>query len=140
MSEINDLLEALENDGNSSIMKLTHSKIKQHKNDILQQLQLPKEKLKTYHKKLKEFRYCSEMSDLQYGYYIRWIPIKDPEKIKLTNGAVIADIKIQNSQIQILCKNFKNMFFQIKFDECIIFQKISEQEHVILSVLDYLEK
>lgn len=140
MSEINDLLEALENDGNSSIMKLTHSKIKQHKNDILQQLQLPKEKLKTYHKKLKEFRYCSEMSDLQYGYYIRWIPIKDPEKIKLTNGAVIADIKIQNSQIQILCKNFKNMFFQIKFDECIVFQKISEQEHVILSVLDYLEK
>uniref|UniRef100_A0A6C0CNA8 Uncharacterized protein n=1 Tax=viral metagenome TaxID=1070528 RepID=A0A6C0CNA8_9ZZZZ len=140
MSEINDLLEALENDGNSSIMKLTHSKIKQHKNDILQQLQLPKQKLKTYHKKLKEFRYCSEMSDLQYGYYIRWIPIKDPEKIKLTNGAVIADIKIQNSQIQILCKNFKNMFFQIKFDECIVFQKISEQEHVILSVLDYLEK
>ena len=140
MSEINDLLEALENDGNSSIMKLTHSKIKQHKNDILQQLQLPKEKLKTYHKKLKEFRYCSEMSDLQYGYCIRWIPIKDPEKIKLTNGAVIADIKIQNNQIQILCKNFKNMFFQIKFDECIVFQKISEQEHVILSVLDYLEK
>ena len=43
MSEINDLLEALENYGNSSIMKLTHSKIKQHKNDILQQLQLPKE-------------------------------------------------------------------------------------------------
>ena len=53
---------------------------------------------------------------------------------------MIADIKIQNSQIQILCKNFKNIFFQIKFDECIIFQKISEQEHVILSVLDYLEK
>jgi len=140
MSEINELLEALENDSNSSIMKLTHSKIKQHKNDILQQLQLPKEKLKMYHKKLKEFRYCSDMNDLQYGYYIRWIPIKDPEKIKLTNGAVIADIRIQKNQIQILCKNFKNMFFQIKFDECIIFQKISPQEHVILSVLDYLEK
>jgi len=140
MSEINELLEALENDSNSSIMKLTHSKIKQHKNDILQQLQLPKEKLKMYHKKLKEFRYCSDMNDLQYGYYIRWIPIKDPEKIKLTNGAVIADIRIQKNQIQILCKNFKNMFFQIKFDECIVFQKISPQEHVILSVLDYLEK
>ena len=93
-----------------------------------------------YHKKLKEFRYCSDMNDLQYGYYIRWIPIKDPEKIKLTNGAEIADIRIQKNQIQILCKNFKNMFFLIKFDECIVFQKISPQEHVILSVLDYLEK
>lgn len=140
MTEINELLNALENDGNSSIMKLTHVKIKTHKNNILQQLQLPKEKLKEYHKKLKEFRYCSDMNDLQYGYYIRWIPIKDPENLKLTNGAVIADIKIQNDQIQILCKNFKNMFFQIKFDECVVFQKISAQEHVILSVLDYLEK
>jgi len=140
MAEITDLLNALENDTNSSIMKLTHSKIKNYKNDILQQLQLSKEKLKIYHTKLKDFRYCSDMCDLQYGYYIRWFPIKNPEKLKLTNGAVIADIKIENNQIQILCKNFQNRFFQIKFDECVVFQKISNQEHIILSVLDYLEK
>ena len=29
---------------------------------------------------------------------------------------------------------------QFKFDEAIIFQKLSSQEQVILSVLDYLEK
>ena len=29
---------------------------------------------------------------------------------------------------------------QLKFDECIIFQKLSNQENVILSVLDYLDK
>ena len=29
---------------------------------------------------------------------------------------------------------------QIKFDECVIFQKLSHQERVILGVLDYLEK
>ena len=92
------------------------------KNDILQQLQLPKEKLKMYHKKLKEFRYCSDMNDLQYGYYIRWIPLRDPNKVYLTNGATIVDILFENNESHILCRNFKNRFIRIKFDEIIVFQ------------------
>ena len=90
------------------------------------------------HKKLSEYRYCTDMSDLQYGYYIRWIPLKDPENLYLTNGGIMCDMKIVNNQIQIFCKNFRNRFFQFKFDEAVIFQKISSQEKVILSVLDYL--
>jgi hypothetical protein len=136
--ERNNLLHALENETNSSIMNLTTAKIKEHKNTILQQLQLEKSKLKTMHNKLTEYRYCTDMSDLQYGYYIRWIPLKDPENLYLTNGGIMCDMKIVNNQIQICCKNFRNHFFQFKFDEAVIFQKISPQEKVILSVLDYL--
>ena len=33
-----------------------------------------------------------------------------------------------------------NRIFQIKLDECYIFQKITPQEKVILGVLDYLDK
>ncbi|RZD41387.1 MAG: hypothetical protein CXT73_05040 [Methanobacteriota archaeon] len=136
--ERNDLLHALENETNSSIMNLTTAKIKEHKNTILQQLQLEKSKLKTMHNKLTEYRYCTDMSDIQYGYYIRWIPLKDPENLYLTNGGIICDMKIVNNQIQIICKNYRNRFWQFKFDEAVIFQKISPQERVILSVLDYL--
>ena len=57
------LLEALENESNSSIINLTSAKIANHKNTILQDLFLPKEILKLYHKKLKHYRYCSEISD-----------------------------------------------------------------------------
>jgi len=135
----NNLLHALENETNSSIMNLTTSKIKEHKNNILQQLQLERNKLKTMHDKLTGYRYCTDMSDLQYGYYIRWIPLKDPENLYLTNGGILCDMKIINNQIQIICKNFRNSFFQFKFDEAVIFQKISPQEKVILSVLDYLK-
>jgi hypothetical protein len=137
--ERNNLLHALENETNSSIMNLTSAKIKEHKNNILQKLQLGKSDLKKMHKKLSEYRYCTDMSDLQYGYYIRWIPLKDPENIYLTNGGIMCDMKIVNNQIQIFCKNFRNRFFQFKFDEAVIFQKISSQEKVILSVLDYLD-
>jgi hypothetical protein len=136
--ERNNLLHALENETNSSIMNLTSAKIKEHKNNILQKLQLGKSDLKKMHKKLSEYRYCTDMSDIQYGYYIRWIPLKDPENLYLTNGGIMCDMKIVNNQIQIFCKNFRNRFFQFKFDEAVIFQKISSQEKVILSVLDYL--
>ena len=77
---------------------------------------------------------------LQDGYYIRWISLKDPEKIKLTNGAHILDVIFKDGGAYVLCKNNRNRVFQIKFDEVIIFQKFSQQEKILLGVLDYLDK
>jgi len=138
--EINKLLLALENESNSSIMNMTTSKIKTIKNNMLQKLGLNREELKEMHKKLKNYRYCSDMQDVQYGYYIRWISLKNPEYIKLTNGGIIIDIDIINNCVQLRIKNNMNRIFQIKLDECYIFQKITPQEQVILGVLDYLDK
>jgi len=135
-----DLFNALENETNSSIMNLTNSKIKDHKNNVLQRLQLPRDKLKIFHKKLKNYRYIRGMNDLQYGYYLRWIPLKNPNELYLTNGGHICSIEIINSQIQIKLKNNRNRIFQIKYDNCILFQKITDQEKVILGILDFLDK
>ena len=44
--DTNKLLNALENQTNASIMDLTSLKIKDQKNNMLQQLQLPRVKLK----------------------------------------------------------------------------------------------
>ncbi len=135
----NQFMNALENESNASIMDLTSAKVKTQKNNILQQLQLSRDKLKLFHRKLKNYRYCSDLRDIQYGHYVRWIPLKNPEKINLTNGGIICDIHIINNAIHIRCKNNRNRILQFKFDECILFQKISPQEKVILSVLDYLD-
>ena len=138
--DVNNLLNALENESNASIINMTTSKIKTIKNNILQRLQLDRETLKQFHKKLKNYRYCSDMVDLQYGYYIRWIPLKDPNNLYLTNGGLLLDVDIINNCVQLKIKNNRNRIFQIKFDECEIFQKISPQERVILGVLDYIDK
>ena len=124
--DINELLHALENESNTSIMNLTSSKIKSLKNDMLQKLQLSGKELKVFHKKLKDYKYCSDMSDIQFGCYIRWIPLKNFEEIKLTNGGIIIDIDIISDCIQIKVKNNMNRIFQIKFDECYIFQKTNK--------------
>lgn len=137
---VNKLLNALENESNSSIINLTTYKIKTIKNNMLQKLQLDRDKLKFFHKKLKHYRYCSDMNDLQYGFYIRWFNLNYPENIKLTNGGIIIEIDIIKDCIQLRIKNNMNRIFQIKFDEVMIFQKISPQESVILSILDHLEK
>ena len=52
---MNELLKALDNDGNASLMNLTNSKIKKMNNDILQKLQLPSKMLKEFHKKVKNY-------------------------------------------------------------------------------------
>jgi hypothetical protein len=138
--QIDQLLSALENETNLSIMELTNAKIKKYKNDVLQKIQIKGAKLKELHKKLKNYRYVMDLQDIQFGCYIRWIPLKNPDNIYLTNGGIIIDIEILKNGIHIKLKNNRNRIFQIKFDECIVFQKLTNQEQIILSVLDHLDK
>lgn len=132
------LKKALENENNESITNLSISEIKSQKNDILQKLNLDKSDLKENLKKLKEYRYINNINDINYGCFIRYINLKKINNLNLNNGGIVCDIKINNG-IEILCRNNLNRFFQIKFDENLIFQKLTEQEKIILNVLKNLD-
>lgn len=138
--EIDNLLKGLDNEENISLLELDMRVIKQQKNDILQRMQFSGDKLKEYHKKLKNYRYIDEIKDLRYGSFLRWFNISKTDNIKLSFGGLLCDIKIVDDGVHLICKNFKNKHMQIKMEECIIFQKLSDQEHVILDVLGYLNK
>tara|TARA_B100000530_G_scaffold286739_1_gene201752 strand:+ start:119 stop:559 length:441 start_codon:yes stop_codon:yes gene_type:complete len=143
INTLHELMEAVENDDNASILELTNAKVKQQKNNALQQLNLPRETLREYNKKLKEYRFIEKLDEIQYGQFIRWLPlnIDDMSKLRLTRGGIIVDIKIlDETGIHVTCKNSLNRFFQIRFDECIVFQKLTPNEKVLLSVMDYLNK
>jgi len=136
--DINKLLNALDNDENEALMDLDHSKISKMKNDILQKLHLPSGQLKSLHKSLKQYRFIDELPELKYGSYIRWIPLVNPEKIYLTTGGIICEMKVVDNGIAIVCKNRYNKLFQILMSENLIFQKLTNQEQIILSAMDYL--
>jgi hypothetical protein len=136
--DVENLLKALDNENNSKLLKLNNSKIKQMKFDILKELQLPKDDLITYMNKLKEYIYIDEMNDLRIGGFIRWIPLKDPDEIYLTSGAILSEINVTDNGVLLNCKNFAKKHYQIKLDECLIFQKLSDQEKVLLCALDAL--
>lgn len=140
LTDIDDLLNALEKKTSPSIISLTPAKIKEHKNNILQRIGIKREQLKLFHKKLKNYRYCNDVLDIQDGRYIRWICLKDPNNIKLTNGAFVCDKLILDNGIHVQLRNSYGKIFQIKYDECEIFQKITDEENIILQVLKELEK
>ena len=138
--DIDKLLSALNNETNEDIVDLDFATIATNKNKILQQLKLKKADLLLFQKKLKEYRFIDDIKYLKFGSYIRWISLKNPEQLKLTNGGIICDIKEINDDIHIKCKNKMNMLFQIKLSEVIVFQKLNNQEQVILNAMKYLEK
>jgi len=136
--DIHNLLHALNNDNNEAVVELDYATIAKQNNDLLQQLNLPREALIKLQKQLKTYRCVNNLEDLRFGGYVRWISLKNPEIIKLTNGGIVCDIKAVNEDIHIKCKNKMNMLFQAKMSEILLFQKLSEQEEVILKALKYL--
>ena len=134
------LLNIVTNEESNTILHTSLQDISKRKENLLKELHLPKEDENDLLRKLKNYRYVMELPDLEIGNYIRWINLKDPTNISLTQGGLIIDIKICQGGIQVVCKNFRNKKFQIKIDECFIFQKLTDQEKIILSALDYLNE
>ena len=140
--DIQKLLKALDDESNETLMNFTTDKIKEMNLNVLKELQLPRKDTLELMSKLKDYKYVDEMNELKYGAYIRWIPIEDPTNIYLTQGALFCEMKITDNGVFCICKNygFKSRHFQISMDKNLIFQRLTDQELVLLSALDHLSK
>ena len=140
--DIQKLLKALDDETNETLLNFTTDKIKEMNLNILKELQLPKQETLKLLDKLGDYKYVDEMNELKYGAYIRWISIEDPTKIHLTKGALFCEIKITDNGVFCVCKNFgfSQRHFRIAMDKTLIFQRLTEQEQVLLSALDHLAK
>lgn len=140
--DVNKLLKALDDDSNEELLNFTTKKIRDMNFKILEELQLSKKDTLNMCNKLKDYKYIDEMNDLKYGTYLRWIPIEDPNNIYLTKGAVFCEMNITNNGVFCVCKNFgfSSKHFQISIDKNLIFQKLTDQELILLSALDHLSK
>ena len=133
------LEKSLTNECNKNISKLTFDTINKNKHDIISDLYLNKREKDTLLKQLKDYQYIDELPDLVEGRYIRWINIINPHNIKLTNGGILCEIK-KEDYVTLVMKNKMNRFFQINLDENLIFQKLTDQEKVILYAIDLVNK
>tara|TARA_B100000035_G_scaffold290658_1_gene277919 strand:+ start:905 stop:1327 length:423 start_codon:yes stop_codon:yes gene_type:complete len=140
MSKVDVLLKAFDNENNEFILQHNSKDIRKKKLNILKEIHLEDEKIEEFMNKLEDYIYIDEMQEVISGSFIRWIPLKDPENIKLTKGATVCDLNLCNKGCLIICKNFRNTHMQIKIEECLIFRKMTEQEKVLLSAMNYLTK
>lgn len=145
MSQDNEILNETINEiigelDDKNLLFMSSGKIKELKNNILQKLYLTCEELLHYHKVLKQYRYVDEIDEIKIGGYIRWFNLTKQDNIKLTNGGIILDITKGNDDILIICKNNRNRIFSLNLNKCIIFQKISSQEQILIKIVDYIQK
>ena len=138
--DINKLLKALDDESNETLFDFTTEKMREMTFKILKELHLNKKETLDIYNKLKDYKYVDEMNDLKYGTFIRWIPIEEPNNIYLTKGAIFCEMKITDDGVFCVCKNygFGKRHFQIAMDTNLIFQKLTDQELVLLSALDHL--
>jgi hypothetical protein len=140
--DVQKLLKALDDESNETLLNFTTDKIREMNLNIVKELQLPRKDTLDIMNKLQDYKYVDEMNELKYGAYIRWIPIEDPTNIYLTTGAIFCEMKITDNGVFCVCKNhgYKCRHFQISMDKNLIFQRLTDQELVLLSALDHLSK
>ena len=85
---------------------------------------------------------------LNVGSYIRWIPIKDLQnsrsttahELKLTNGGIVISVVDINGKVYIKCKNNNGNIYQLNIMHNVIFQKLTDQEKVIMDAVRFIKK
>tara|TARA_Y100000389_G_scaffold197018_1_gene230850 strand:+ start:295 stop:747 length:453 start_codon:yes stop_codon:yes gene_type:complete len=123
-----------------NLLHLNSGKIKELKNNILQKLYLSREELLKYHKVLDKYRYVDELDEIKIGAYLRWFNLKNTENVKLTNGGILIDVQPGIDDINLICKNNRNMLFTLNLNKSIVFQKINYQEELLIKIVDYIQK
>jgi hypothetical protein len=145
---IDDILSALENNENESIMNYTSNDILYEKNKLFDSLNIEEEFKTELLNKLTEYRFIENPDNLIEGRYIRWINIVNPDNLYLTLGANIKNIKYNENDendiiltcIKINSTSYKGCNFRkIKFDNNLIFQRLTDQELMLLYVIDKIE-
>lgn len=131
------LMRAIDNESNASMEGLTTASMKSMKNNMLQQLGMGREQLTAAHAKLRAYRFIEDLDALRYGAYVRWFDLTRDEP-RLTNGGIVCDMVVTDTGVSVRCKNQFHRMFSFNLSECMVFQKLSEQELVLLSALDYL--
>ena len=98
-----------------------------------------------FQEKLNGYRYVGDICDLFRGRHIRWIRILENNgnrivKPTLTNGGIVTDIQFRENGIYIQCKNTRNQFMLFPLDSCIVFQKLTAEECLVLMVGNQLTR
>jgi len=136
---IDELLDNIENETTEYLENKTLGDISKSVFEILSEYtfeneSLGKDVIKKYYEKLSGYRYVEKVCDLRQGIFIRWIRNKT-----LMNGGILISIHF-GENVQIVCKTVLGRFISLRFDECIIFQKLTTEEQLILMSYDYLQK
>lgn len=88
-------------------------------------------------KKLVGYRVVDELDAIHIGQYTRWIQ-KYQDAVKLTNGGILVNTIFTDEGINLVIKLWNNSVIQVRFDDCLVYQKLGFGEQIILMASDYV--
>jgi hypothetical protein len=126
-----------EEDPNDFLLDYTTAKIHKEIRETLNEVGLP-----YCFSQLTNYILVENVDHLRAGAFLRWITLtqhsEEEEDLYLNRGATLCEIKSSASGIHLILKTFTGRRFQIDFGECIVFQKLTSQQRVILNALDHI--
>jgi hypothetical protein len=140
--DIDAILSAMNKTENNTIANLTLKKIAARRHEILTSLNLTPEKLAEFERKLSLYRVIEDPYDLKHNQMIRWIPLRSLEtRPYLTLGGTLFRIRENPEEgiHNVTIRNVKRFVFNIKFELNIVFQRLSEEELLILRAVEYVD-
>ena len=133
--DVNKLLDSLENDKNDYLENKTIETVTKDIYSKIDELDISVDNKKHYCQLLGEYRLVNDIHELHKGKQIKWIRFSNK---RLIGGGIVVNIKFLDNGTHVLVKNPINKFIQIKFDDVLIFQKMTMQEQLILMAYGYV--
>ena len=140
--DINAILSAMNKAENNTIANMTLKKIIARRHEILSSLNLTPEKMEEFERKLHMYRVIENPYDLKHNQMIRWIPLRSLEtRPYVTLGGTLFRVR-ENTEEKVhvvTIRNIKKFVFNIRFELNVVFQRLSQEELMILRAVEYVE-
>jgi hypothetical protein len=143
---VDELLDALENDNNSYLENKTLKIINKEVFDAISELGCDAERHADLYAKLMGFRLVNEICELHNGKYVKAVRRMryDGKSPKITVFGTVANVKFNDNGMLVRVfrhvSSTKCMHMNYNFDNYITFQKLSEEEQLILMAYDSINE
>ena len=140
--DVNAILSAMTKTENSTIANMTLPRIAARRHEILSSMNLTPEKMEEFERKLHLYRVIESPDELKHNQLIRWIPLRSLEtRPYITLGGCLFRVRYNEEEALhiVTIRNVKKFVFNIKFELNAVFQRLSQEELLILRAVEYVE-
>lgn len=139
---IEELLNTIQDEKTDYLDNKTIKSINQEVFEAIQSLNLSEERTKDLCEKLFDYRLVNDIHELHKGKIVKTINNINNDSLYLPKIHVkgkVLNIKFLDNGIHVVCIHFPQRFLQYKFDQFLTFQKLSDEEQMILSAYEYIQ-
>jgi hypothetical protein len=142
---------ALAGGGNDFLLERTSASIRAATRAALESLYMPAGTLEQMCFKLRDYRLVDDPAELKHGQFLRWICLHNIEHATpvLARGGMLCEIRAActwRSEPTLPCmtlvvkSTFNNAHWQISVGECLLFQRLSDQERIVIAASDLVQQ